>query len=134
MPALKTHFRPTPNTRFVCAAVACGALAVGLSLMSEAVVAQTIYSCVDSSGKRLTSDRPIRECHTREQRVLNSDGTVKTILPPTMTAEERADYEARERKEAQQQAAQQEALRRDRNLMRRYPNEASHLRSGLINR
>jgi hypothetical protein len=126
MPALKTHFRPTPNTRFVCAAVACGALAVGLSLMSEAVVAQTIYSCVDSSGKRLTSDRPIRECHTREQRVLNSDGTVKTILPPTMTAEERAEYEARERKEAQQQAAQQEALRRDRNLMRRYPNEASH--------
>ncbi len=126
MPALKMHPRPMPGWRFVWALATCGALAVVLTLKPQAALAQSIYSCVDSSGKRLTSDRPIRECHTREQRVLNSDGTVKAILPPTMTSEERADYEARERKEAQLQAAQQEALRRDRNLMRRYPNEASH--------
>jgi hypothetical protein len=126
MPIRKSHSRPMLRLRFVWTMAACGALAVGLSMQPWAVAAQSIYSCIDSAGKRLTSDRPIRECHAREQRVLNSDGTVKTILPPNMTADERADYEARERKEAQQQAAQQEALRRDRNLMRRYPNEASH--------
>jgi hypothetical protein len=114
------------SPRLALAVLTYGALAVVFTLKPPAVLAQSIYSCVDSSGKRLTSDRPIRECHTREQRVLNSDGTVKTILPPSMTSDERADYEARERKESQQQAAQQEALRRDRNLMRRYPNEASH--------
>ena len=114
------------NVRLLLAVVTCGVLVLGLTPKPQGALAQSIYSCVDSSGKRLTSDRPIRECHTREQRVLNSDGTVKTILPPAMTSEERADYEARERKEAQLQAAQQEALRRDRNLMRRYPNEAGH--------
>jgi Domain of unknown function (DUF4124) len=118
MPTRKTHPCQVLSLRF--------AVAVGLCLMSQPLLAQGIYSCVDSSGKRLTSDRPIRECNTREHRVLNSDGTVKYILPPTMTAEERADLEARQYKEAQQQAAQQEALRRDRSLMRRYPNEASH--------
>ena len=126
MPTLKIHARPMFSPRLALAVLTYGALAVVFTLKPSAVLAQSIYSCVDSSGKRLTSDRPIRECHTREQRVLNSDGTVKTILPPAMTADERADYEARERKESQQQAAQQEALRRDRNLMRRYPNEASH--------
>jgi hypothetical protein len=126
MPIRKTRARPLLSPRFLWATATCGALAAGLSMQSPTVVAQSIYSCVDSAGKRLTSDRPIRECHTREQRVLNSDGTVKTVLPPNMTADERADYEARERKEAQQQATQQEALRRDRNLMRRYPNEAGH--------
>ena len=126
MPTLKMPPRPTLSPRLALTLVTYGALAVVLTVRPQAVLAQSIYSCVDSSGKTLTSDRPIRECHTREQRVLNSDGTVKTILPPSMTPEERADHEARERKEAQQQAAQQEALRRDRNSMRRYPNEASH--------
>lgn len=116
------RFKPSSGTAW---AVGC-ALVSGLVVGAAEIQAQSIYSCVDSTGKRITSDRPIRECHTREQRVLNADGTVKTILPPTLSAEERAEQEARERKEAQQQAAQQEALRRDRNLMRRFPNEASH--------
>jgi hypothetical protein len=126
MPIWKMYTRTMLSPRLASAAATLGALAAVLTLNPENVRAQTIYSCVDSSGKRLTSDRPIRECNNREQRVLNSDGTVKAILPPTMTADERAEYEARERKEAQLQATQQEALRRDRNLMRRYPNEASH--------
>ena len=126
MPTRKMYPRANLSPQWLLAAVTCGVLAVASALSPQGVRAQSIYSCVDSAGNRLTSDRPIRECQTREQRVLNSDGTVKTILPPTMTADERADYEARERKEAQLQAAQQEALRRDRNLMRRYPTEASH--------
>jgi hypothetical protein len=126
MPTLKMHARPMLSPRLALAVVVYGALAVLLTLRPQIALAQNIYSCVDSLGKRLTSDRPIRECLTREQRLLNADGTVKAILPPIMNSEERADYEARERKEAQRQAAQQEAMRRDRNLMRRYPNEAIH--------
>lgn len=115
-------FSPKPRMAWAVA----GVLAVVLVISHQPAQGQSIYSCVDGTGKRITSDRPIRECHTREQRVLNADGTVKTILPPTLSAEERAEQEARERKEAQKQVAQQEALRRDRNLMRRFPNEASH--------
>jgi len=88
--------------------------------------APAIYTCIDGNGKRLTSDRPIPECSTRDQRVLNPDGSVKHILPPTPTADERAEQEARERQAASERAQQQDAIRRDRNLMVRFPNEAAH--------
>jgi len=89
----------------------------------------SIYSCVDASGRRLTSDRPIPECNNKEQRVLNKDGSLRTVQPPTPTAEERAEQEARERKAAEARAAQADAIRRDRNLVARYPNEEAHGRA-----
>ena len=101
------------------------ALTLTLSLLAGAAQAQ-IYTCVDASGKRLTSDRPIPECALREQRQLNADGSVRRIVPPAMTADERADVEARERQAAADRIAQQDAVRRDRNLMQRFPNEAVH--------
>ena len=85
-----------------------------------------IYSCVDPQGRRLTSDRPIPDCVSREQRVLNRDGSVQRVLPPTLTAEERAEREAAQRKADLARAAQADAVRRDRNLVVRYPNEAVH--------
>ena len=85
-----------------------------------------IYSCTDASGKRLTSDRPIPECNSREQRVLNADGSVNRVRQPTMTADERSDAEARDREATAERARQQEAIRRDRNLLARFPNEAAH--------
>jgi len=88
-----------------------------------------IYSCVDASGRRLTSDRPIAECSAREQRMLNADGSVRQVVPPTMTADERAEAEARERQAAADRVAQQDAIRRDRNLVTRFPNEATHMKA-----
>lgn len=93
---------------------------------AHAADASPIYSCIDSSGKRLTSDRPIAECNAREQRVLNNDGSVKRVMPPTPTADERADMEAREREAATERAFKQDAIRRDRNLLARFPDEAVH--------
>jgi hypothetical protein len=88
-----------------------------------------IYSCTDASGRRLTSDRPIPECNAREQRVLNHDGSVQRVVPPTMTAEERADYEAQQQRLAAERRTQADVLRRDRNLLARYPNEAAHAKA-----
>lgn len=85
-----------------------------------------IYTCIDDKGKRLTSDRPIPECMAKEQRVLNKDGSLKTVHPPTLTADERAEQEARDKKAAEARAAQADAVRRDRNLKSRYPNEDTH--------
>lgn len=107
------------------------ALAVVLIGASGSVVAQTsgkpaIYSCVDPTGKRITSDRPIASCSDREQRELNADGSVKRIVPPTLTGDERTEAEAREREAAAERAMRSEALRRDRNLLARFPNEAAH--------
>ncbi len=88
-----------------------------------------IYTCIDDRGRRLTADRPIPECSSRQQQVLNSDGSLRTVLPPTLTAEERAEKEARERAAAEARATQADAVRRDRNLVARYPNEGSHARA-----
>lgn len=85
-----------------------------------------IYTCTDGQGRRLTSDRPIADCTSREQRVLNRDGSVKQVVPPTLTAEERAEREAAQRQAELARAAQADAVRRDRNLMARYPTEAAH--------
>jgi hypothetical protein len=103
--------------------------------MAGATAAQTpsvsgarsvIYTCVSADGRRFTSDRPIAECANREQRVLNSDGSLRHVLPPQMSAEERAEKDARDRKAELDRLAHQDAVRRDRNLMLRYPDQATH--------
>jgi len=85
-----------------------------------------IYSCVDAQGRRHTADRPIPECLDREQRLLNRDGSQRRTVPPRMNAEERALAEERTRLQEQAAVAQKDAVRRDRNLMMRFPDEAAH--------
>src|SRR5438552_17019408 len=88
-------------------------VSLAISLLGGAAQAQ-IYTCVDANGKRLTSDRPLPECALREQRQLNADGSVRRIVPPAMTADERAEAELKEREEAAARIARQDAVRRDR--------------------
>jgi hypothetical protein len=85
-----------------------------------------IFSCTDANGKKLTSDRPIPDCSNRDQRLLNPDGSVQSIVPPTPTADERAESEAREREANAERVAKMDAIRRDRNLVARFSDEAAH--------
>lgn len=103
-------------------------LAAGVAVPAAASPG-TIYTCIDAKGRRLTSDRPIPECLAKEQQQLNRDGSLRAVVPPTLTAEERAQKEARDREAAEARAAQQELVRRDRNLLARFPNEAAHQRA-----
>ncbi len=105
-----------------------GGLATSAAAQTKAA-SPTIYTCSTPDGRRLTSDRPIPECQSREQRVLNSDGSVRRMLPPAMSPEEQAASEQRKRQEEVQRAAQQDAVRRDRNLLQRYPDQAAHQRA-----
>lgn len=91
--------------------------------------AGTVYTCTNAKGQHLRSDRPIAECTDREQRVLNRDGSLNRIVPPTLTADERAAREAEERRIAAERNARREAERADRLLMQRYPNEAAHAKA-----
>jgi hypothetical protein len=88
--------------------------------------AEMVFTCVNAAGRALTSDRMIGECMDREQRVLSRDGTLLRIVPPSLTADERAEKEARERRAAAEREARSEAVRRDKNLMQRFPNVAAH--------
>ncbi len=88
-----------------------------------------IYTCVTQDGRKLTSDRPIPECANREQRLLNTDGSTRRMVPPAMSPEEQAAAEARKRQQDNELALRQDAIRRDRNLLQRYKDEASHQRA-----
>lgn len=105
-------------------------LTLGL-MMAHAQTANTasktgIFVCVDSHGRKITSDRPIQECLDRDQRVLNSDGSQRGVHTRYMTATERAAYEDELRRKQLETTAKMDAVRRDRNLLMRYPNEAAH--------
>lgn len=102
----------------------------GLALASLAMLPdaspQAIYTCVDAKGRRITADRPIAECLDREQKELSPQGTVKRVVPPSMTAAEREAAKAREQAAADERARASEAQRRERALALRYPNQAAH--------
>lgn len=107
-------------------------LLVVAALGAGAVWAQTqggIYTCVDAQGRRITSDRPIRECIDRTQKELNPSGTVRREIGPSLTAQEREAIEARERKAAEERARTTEELRRNRALVVRYRDQAAHDRA-----
>jgi hypothetical protein len=108
-----------------------GAGVLALTQVVQPAVAQEknsggIYSCIDSKGRRLTSDRPIVDCLDREQKELGSSGTVRRVVPPSYTAEERARLEEQRRAEELERSRIAEERRRERALLIRYPNQAMH--------
>lgn len=111
---VRSWFKPS-----LTAVLLLGAVLTGVS-------AQGIYSCTDSKGRKITSDRPIADCVDREQLELNPSGTVRRKVGPSLTAEERAAAEAREREAAEERARRAEEKRRDHALVIRYPNRAVH--------
>lgn len=117
--------RPTTLTRRLGLAVAA-ALCLAYPLGAAGQSSQSIYTCTDSKGRRITSDRPIVDCLDREQQRLGRTGTVREVIPPSYTREEREKLEAKRRAEQEEQARIQEERRRDRALLIRYPNQAVH--------
>lgn len=100
--------------------VLAGLTSLGLQVQAE------IYSCVDSKGRTITSDRLIPECLDRNQRELSFFGATKRHVPPPLTAQEELLQEQKEKQAAAQRQREAEAKRRDRALLLRYPNAASH--------
>lgn len=107
-----------------CALLAHGA--VGAQQGQGPTNAGGIYSCVDASGRTITSDRPIPACFDREQVELAPSGTVRRRIEPRYTAREMEQREARQREADQVALRAREERRRERALLIRYPNAATH--------
>lgn len=114
-------FQPSGARRTVFALVA-GTLWWALN----SAHAQGIYTCIDGKGRRITSDRPIVECLDREQKQLGKTGTVRQVVPPSYTADERARLEEKRKAENEIRARANEEKRRERALLIRYPSQAVH--------
>lgn len=96
------------------------------ALLPGNAMAQGIYSCVDGKGRKITSDRQIAECTDRTQQEISPSGTVKRVLGPTLTERERVVQDEKDKFEAAIRIREQEDKRRNRALLLRYPNRASH--------
>ena len=85
-----------------------------------------VYTCVDAKGRRLTSDRPIIECIDREQQVIGPSGQVIQRIGPSLTADEFRAEEEKQAKLREERQRKLEEKRRDRALVTRYPDRATH--------
>jgi hypothetical protein len=81
-----------------------------------------IYTCKDPYGRTITSDRPIVECAETGQRVLNPDGSTKSVI---LTPAQQKALDAEKRKRAEEADREAERRRKERILLQRYPNEVS---------
>lgn len=106
------------------------ASAVGITLWAGVTALASaqggIYTCVDKHGRRLTADRPILECLDREQRELSPSGVTRRQIGPSLSDTERAAQEAQQRKETEERVRVMEERRRERALVARYPDKATH--------
>ncbi len=99
---------------------------ISLACLATSAAAQSIYTCVDGKGRKITADRPIVECIDRTQQELSRTGTVKRQVGPSLTAEERAVQDEKDKAAAEMRAREAEEKRRDRALLLRYPSRTVH--------
>ena len=64
----------------------------GAPAFAEEKAPRPSFTCV-VNGKKIVSDRLIPECNNTEQRELNQDGSLKRIVKPPMTPDEREEAE-----------------------------------------
>lgn len=101
-------------------------------LLCGNAMAQGIYTCVDSKGRKITADRQIAECSDRTQHEVSPAGVVKRVLGPTLTDRELAAEEEKAKLQNVARLREQEDKRRNRALILRYPNVASHDKERML--
>jgi hypothetical protein len=109
--------------------IARAALGAAMAFAATTAAAQAsgqVFTCTNAKGQHLRSDRPIAECMDREQRVLAKDGSLLRVVAPTLTLQEMAEKNERDRRIAAEREARREAERADQLLVQRYPDEDSH--------
>ena len=99
-------------------------LAVGAGTSAAAAGTGLVYVCTDARGRTLTSDFPPPECGDRPIKELRADGSVRRVIEPPLTAEQRAKRDAEERRKADEENQRRAQARRDRALLEAYSDES----------
>ena len=105
------------------AALECGALVLLLGCSQQVRGGTWIFCCNDDSGRQVCGDILPTACLGRAYRIVGDSGrTLKTIEAP-LTAEQRAQREAEERRRAEQERLANEQRRKDQALLNTYGSE-----------
>jgi hypothetical protein len=82
-----------------------------------------LFVCTDARGKTITSDQPPPECADRPIKELRSDGSVRRVIEPPLTAEQRAQKAAEDRRKVEEEGRRRDQARHDRALLEVYSDQ-----------
>jgi hypothetical protein len=91
-------------------------------LLTTAAEAQ-LFVCTDAKGRTYSGDRPPPECGERQVRELRSDGSVRRVIEPPLTPEQKATRAAEEKRQKEEAERKRETMRKDLALLEAYANE-----------
>jgi len=105
------------DPRLAAAGVALSALLAGGSVQAQ------LYVCTTASGRTITQDRPPPECGDRPVRELRPDGSVRRVIEPPLTPDQRAARDAEAARQIEEAERQRGQMRRDLSLLETYGSE-----------
>lgn len=91
-------------------------------LLTTAAEAQ-LFVCTDAKGRTYSGDRPPQECGERQVRELRGDGSVRRVIEPPLTPEQKATRAAEEKRQKEEAERKRETMRKDLALLEAYANE-----------
>jgi hypothetical protein len=87
------------------------------------------FACKPPNGPTIYEDFPPPECRNLEIRELNPDGSLKGIIEPPLTEEQKKAKSDRDRRRTECMKQNQVQHRKDRSLLETYPSEDDLLRA-----
>jgi hypothetical protein len=91
--------------------------------LAAAPASATMYVCTTPAGKTITSDRPPPECAGVPIRELRPDGSVRRVIEPPPTPEQRQARTEQAQREQQEKEAKRAQARQDMALLETYASE-----------
>jgi hypothetical protein len=95
-----------------------------LALACAGGASAQLYVCTTPGGKTITADRPPTECADRQIRELRSDGSVRRVIEPPMTNEQRKAREDEIKRQIEENERQRSQMRSDLSLLETYASES----------
>ena len=105
--------------------------------LAAAPASATLFTCTDANGRKFTSDRPPPECANLPVRELRADGSVRRVIEPPPTEEQRKARAEQAQRALQEQEAKRSQARRDIALLETYAASAdieAARRAALVSR
>ncbi len=98
------------------------AVALFCALSAAASAQPSIFVCSDAKGRTISGDRPPAEC-VGAIRELRSDGSVRRVIEPPLTPEQKAARAAEEKRQREEAERQRARMRKDLALLETYASE-----------
>ena len=107
---------------FLPTAVSCVLLLLAVTGGDASFAAASIFCCTDAQGKQVCGDVLPPACYGRAYRELGTSGRERTVEAP-LTAEQRAQRAAEEKRRSEQERVLNEQRRKDQALLNTYGSE-----------